>query len=39
MRVLTLDFLTLWMDRNTTQMILDKGLRERQENEVYNGIS
>lgn len=39
MRVLTVDFLILWMDRNTMQMILDKGQREHQENKVYNSIS
>lgn len=39
MRVLTVDFLTLWMDRNTMQMILDKGQKEYQENKVYNSIS
>lgn len=33
------DFLTLRIDRNTMQMILDKGQKEHQENKVYSNLS
>lgn len=33
------DFITLGMDRNTTQKILDKGQKEHQENKVHNNLS
>lgn len=33
------DFLPPGMDRNTMQMILDKGQKEHLENKVYNNLS